>query len=125
MAFRAVSLGRVMARSSIPRMSVAAPPRVTAMTVSRRTMAGGGDTYEIAGQTLSTEQLVVAVCGFYFSLYLLSKVGGGKKKEEAAAAVSVSVSSSIPSIIDEGFEKWAAAPGNMAKWEKSLETAFE
>ena len=79
------------------------------------------------GTKLSTEQLVCAVSGFYFSLYLVSKLFGGKKKDEApAASVSMGMgSSSIPSIIDEGFEKWASAPGNLAKWEKSLETSFK
>ena len=163
MAFRGVALGRVTARAWAPSAAARAS---NPMAVTRRTMAGGSETYDVMGTKLSTEQLVCAVSGFYFSLYLVSKLFGGKKKDEAPgarrardgrardgrdargpvadaltrvrpsfaaralslAAASVSMgmgSSSIPSIIDEGFEKWASAPGNLAKWEKSLETSFK
>ena len=56
------------------------------MAVTRRTMAGGSETYDVMGTKLSTEQLVCAVSGFYFSLYLVSKLFGGKKKDEAPGA---------------------------------------
>ena len=82
MAFRAVALGRATARAWAPSAAARASPPT--MRVARRTMAGGSETYDVMGQKLSTEQLVCAVSGFYFSLYLLSKLMGGKKKEEAA-----------------------------------------
>ncbi|KAJ8525288.1 hypothetical protein ON010_g15827 [Phytophthora cinnamomi] len=39
-----------------------------------------------------------------------------------AAASSSSTSTSIPSLFDEEFDEWSKLPGNLDKWEKSLET---
>ena len=51
----------------------------------------------------------------------------GKSKEVETAAIpstSASTGSSsgaIPSIVDEAFDEWSKIPGNLAKWEKSLD----
>lgn len=39
-----------------------------------------------------------------------------------AAASSSSTSTSIPSLFDDEFDEWSKLPGNLDKWEKSLET---
>ena len=39
-----------------------------------------------------------------------------------AASSSTSVSTSIPSLFDDEFDEWSKLPGNLDKWEKSLET---
>jgi hypothetical protein len=38
------------------------------------------------------------------------------------AASSSSTSTSIPSLFDDEFDEWSKLPGNLDKWEKSLET---
>lgn len=66
----------------------------------------------------------MGISGFYFGLYLLSKLfSGGKKKavEAPAAPAAASASSTIPSMADDDFEAWAKVEGNMAKYEASLE----
>ena len=67
----------------------------------------------------------MGISGFYFGLYLLSKLfSGGKKKAveaPAAPAAAASASSAIPSMADDDFESWAQVEGNMAKYEASLE----
>ncbi|KAI9909264.1 hypothetical protein PsorP6_014797 [Peronosclerospora sorghi] len=36
--------------------------------------------------------------------------------------VSSSASTSIPSLFDKEFDEWSKLPGNLEKWEKSVET---
>lgn len=69
-------------------------------------------------------QIVLATLGAYTTLFLLFKLKPSKKKEEEIVipSSSSSASSTIPSLFDEEFEEWSKLPGNMAKWEKSLET---
>eukprot|EP00617_Octactis_speculum_P023123 CAMPEP_0185744458 /NCGR_PEP_ID=MMETSP1174-20130828/2587_1 /TAXON_ID=35687 /ORGANISM="Dictyocha speculum, Strain CCMP1381" /LENGTH=125 /DNA_ID=CAMNT_0028417877 /DNA_START=34 /DNA_END=411 /DNA_ORIENTATION=+ len=66
--------------------------------------------------------MVLFILGFYTSIYGIVKLmPGGKKAEVAAAVASSGGSSTIPSIIDESFEEWSKIPGNMAKWEASVD----
>jgi len=66
---------------------------------------------------------VMGVMGFYFSLYLISKLftGGKKKEEEKVATTGGSTSDdSIVSMADDKFSEWMTVPGNAEKWEASL-----
>ncbi|KAJ0399224.1 hypothetical protein P43SY_001890 [Pythium insidiosum] len=68
-------------------------------------------------------QIVLATLGFYSTIILLFKLKPSKKAVEApAAAPSAAASSSIPSLFDDEFAEWSKLPGNMDRWEKSLET---
>ncbi|KAJ8612222.1 hypothetical protein CTAYLR_002919 [Chrysophaeum taylorii] len=92
------------------------------LQAQRRTMAGGGDVYNIAGRQFSTEQVVVGIMAFYGGLVFLGTRGGGKKAPATeTAAAPASTSTEVLSIFDDNFESWVKIPGNMAKWEKSLE----
>jgi len=72
--------------------------------------------------------IVLGVLGAYAGLYVLVKLAGsgskGKKKEAAPAPHGAADKglTEMPSILSEGFDKWSQQPGNMAKWEASLES---
>jgi hypothetical protein len=68
--------------------------------------------------------IVLGTLGAYAGLFLLFKLTRGKPKkvvEEEVHAAPVSAKDDIPSVLSEKFDKWSTQPGNMAKWEKSLE----
>ncbi|KAF0711773.1 Aste57867_5031 [Aphanomyces stellatus] len=68
--------------------------------------------------------IVMATLGFYTVLSApLWFPGGKKEKKEEAVVASTDSSTDIPSIADDSFDAWSKIPGNIAKWEKSLETA--
>ena len=46
--------------------------------------------------------------------------GGSKKEEPKAAESAPAASGSVVSMLDDGFEAWAASPANMKKWEDSI-----
>ena len=69
------------------------------------------------------EHMVLGVIGMYVGLYAVFKMTRSapkSKKADAASADHNADSSDMPSILSEGFDKWSAQPGNMAKWEASL-----
>ncbi|KAH7468471.1 hypothetical protein PRIC1_010426 [Phytophthora ramorum] len=68
--------------------------------------------------------IVLATLGAYTTLIMLFKLKPSKKKEEEIVipASSNSTSTSVPSLFDDEFDEWSKLPGNLAKWEKSLET---
>ncbi|CAI5724606.1 unnamed protein product [Peronospora destructor] len=70
--------------------------------------------------------IVLATLGAYATLIMLFKLKPAKKKAEeivtSSSATSTSTSTSIPSLFDDEFDEWSKLPGNMDKWEKSLET---
>ncbi|CAH0480168.1 unnamed protein product [Peronospora belbahrii] len=73
--------------------------------------------------------IVLATLGAYTTLIMLFKLKPSKKKKEetetegvSASSLNNSMSTSIPSLFDDDFEEWSKVPGNMDKWEKSLET---
>uniref|UniRef100_A0A6U4IDD0 Uncharacterized protein n=1 Tax=Phaeomonas parva TaxID=124430 RepID=A0A6U4IDD0_9STRA len=104
--------------------------RAANMKMPKRFGGGAAVEYEpgspdyIVRQYLPEDRhVVMAICGGYFSLYLLSKLfSGGKKKEEAPAAAPASTSSSgVKSMADEGFAEWIAVDGNIEKYFKAVE----
>ncbi|CEG47218.1 conserved hypothetical protein [Plasmopara halstedii] len=68
--------------------------------------------------------IVLATLGAYTTLIMLFKLKPSKKKEEEIVIPSnlSSTSASIPSLFDDEFDEWSKLPGNLDKWEKSLET---
>mmetsp|Transcript_224 Transcript_224/g.335 ORF Transcript_224/g.335 Transcript_224/m.335 type:complete len:125 (+) Transcript_224:127-501(+) len=62
-----------------------------------------------------------AVVGIY-AIYKMTQIGKKPAPEPAAPAAAPSASDAeIPSLLDEGFEEFAKVPGNIEKWEKSVE----
>ena len=68
--------------------------------------------YVIGGKEFSTEQVVGLVFGFYCVLGFLG-TRGGSKEEPKAAESAPAASGSVVSMLDDGFEAWAANPSNM------------
>ncbi|KAI9918804.1 hypothetical protein PsorP6_011692 [Peronosclerospora sorghi] len=68
--------------------------------------------------------IVMATLGAYATIFMFFKLKPSKKKEEVviSSGTSSSASTSIPSLFDEEFDEWSKLPGNLEKWEKSLET---
>lgn len=68
--------------------------------------------------------IVLATLGAYTTLIMLFKLKPSKKKEEEIVIpTSLGLASaSIPSLFDDEFDEWSKVPGNLDKWEKSLET---
>mmetsp|Transcript_11368 Transcript_11368/g.12897 ORF Transcript_11368/g.12897 Transcript_11368/m.12897 type:complete len:92 (+) Transcript_11368:391-666(+) len=68
-------------------------------------------------------QIVIAFGTLEFGLIFLMTRGGGDSEAEAAPAVSsdAAASADIPSIVSDEFEEWSKIPGNLEKWEASLE----
>ncbi|CAH0484500.1 hypothetical protein KXD40_007257 [Peronospora effusa] len=71
--------------------------------------------------------IVLATLGAYATIIMLFKLKPSKKKAEEIVATPSSSNSnstltSIPSLFDDEFDEWSKLPGNMDKWEKSLET---
>ncbi|CAI5741565.1 unnamed protein product [Hyaloperonospora brassicae] len=80
--------------------------------------------------------IVLATLGAYATLIMLFKLKPSSKKKEVeehvggtctdwlvvAASNVTSNSTSIPSLFDDEFDEWSKLPGNLDKWEKSLET---
>ncbi|KAI9907504.1 hypothetical protein PsorP6_002991 [Peronosclerospora sorghi] len=66
----------------------------------------------------------MATLGAFATIFMFFKLKPSKKKEEVVISsdTSSSASTSIPSLFDEEFDKWSKLPGNLEKWEKSLET---
>lgn len=98
--------------------------RATVLQSARRMAGGGGDVYIIAGRKFGTVQVVLGVIGLYSTMIFLGTRGGSKKDAPSAtpAQTMASSSSEVISVFDEGFEAWSKLPGNMDKWEKSLES---
>ena len=76
--------------------------------------------YVIGGKEFSTEQVVGLVFGFYCVLGFLGTRGGSKKEAPKAAESAPAAGGSVVSMLDDGFEAWAASPANMKKWEDSI-----
>ena len=76
--------------------------------------------YVIGGKEFSTEQVVGMVFGFYCVLGFLGTRGGSKKEAPKAAESAPAAGGSVVSMLDDGFEAWAASPANMKKWEDSI-----
>ncbi|CCI39284.1 unnamed protein product [Albugo candida] len=67
-------------------------------------------------------QIVLATLGIYATIFALFKLKPSKKKEEPIHAASASTSTEIVSLFDEAFDKWSEIPGNLERWEKSLDS---
>lgn len=66
---------------------------------------------------------MLATLGIYTGIIMLFKLKPSKKAVEApATASSASASSAIPSLFDDEFDEWSKLPGNIERWEKSLDT---
>ena len=88
-------------------------------TVARRRRSS--QVYVIGGKEFSTEQVVGMVFSFYCVLGFLGTRGGSKKEAPKAAESAPAASGgSVVSMLDDGFEAWAASPANMKKWEDSI-----
>ena len=68
-------------------------------------------------------QIVIAFGSIEFGLIFLLTRGGDSEAEPAApvATSDASASADIPSILSDEFEEWSKVPGNLEKWEASLE----
>ena len=114
-------------RETPPAIPPPRPPHVAGNTPERR-LAPKRDSspvpppqvYVIGGKEFSTEQVVGLVFGFYCVLGFLGTRGGSKKEAPKAAESAPAASGSVVSMLDDGFEAWAASPANMKKWEDSI-----
>mmetsp|Transcript_14867 Transcript_14867/g.16818 ORF Transcript_14867/g.16818 Transcript_14867/m.16818 type:complete len:139 (+) Transcript_14867:123-539(+) len=98
-----------------------------------RRFAGGGSTPPPGGYTGMEKvvrgvlpedyQIVIAFGSIEFGLIFLLTRGGDSEAEPAApvATSDASASADIPSILSDEFEEWSKVPGNLEKWEASLE----
>lgn len=71
--------------------------------------------------------MVLATLGMYAGLYVTYKLyniafPAPPAKKQIAAAAAETGDKSIPSVIDEKFQQWAQVPGNVQKWEASLDS---
>ncbi|TYZ64152.1 hypothetical protein PybrP1_004446 [[Pythium] brassicae (nom. inval.)] len=115
----------------IKKAAAAAKPTNTMQT---RLMSGGhghggppptGFEAKVRAVLPNDYQIVLATLGIYTTIGLLFKLKPSKKAVEApapAASASSSASSSIPSLFDDEFDAWSQLPGNLERWEKSLDT---
>jgi len=56
-----------------------------------------------------------------YGLYKVTRPSKSAEEPEPVVASTTTSDTEVPSIADEGFEEWAKIPGNLEKWEKSLE----
>ena len=68
---------------------------------------------------------MLGTLGLYALGFVLFKLTRSKPKpaseESEVHHVEKASKEDIPSMLSEKFDKWSKQPGNMAKWEKSLE----
>mmetsp|Transcript_48946 Transcript_48946/g.106654 ORF Transcript_48946/g.106654 Transcript_48946/m.106654 type:complete len:133 (+) Transcript_48946:31-429(+) len=118
----------------VARSSSMAASRRSPLVQQQRQMGGGHGKVEYTGIEASVRkvfpedhQIVLANFGAFlgiYALYKITSIGGGKPAEAAPAPAAPAASSSdseVPSIFDESFEEWAKVPGNLEKYEKSVE----
>ena len=118
----------------VARSSYTVAARRSPLVQQQRLMGGGGHgKVEYTGIEASVRkifpedhQVVLANFGAFFGIYCLYKLATiGKKPAEAEPAPVVAAASAsdseVPSIFDESFEEWAKVPGNLEKYEKSVE----
>uniref|UniRef100_K3WMV8 Uncharacterized protein n=1 Tax=Globisporangium ultimum (strain ATCC 200006 / CBS 805.95 / DAOM BR144) TaxID=431595 RepID=K3WMV8_GLOUD len=102
-------------------------------TIQARLMSGGhghggppptGFEAKVRAVLPQDYQIVLATLGIYSSIILLFKLKPSKKAPEAIAAApaAASTSDAIPSLFDDEFDEWSKLPGNVERWEKSLDT---
>jgi hypothetical protein len=69
--------------------------------------------------------VVLGTLGVYAGLLLLFRLTRSKAKpavqDDGHHVVAKESKEDIPSMLSEKFDKWSKQPGNMAKWEKSLD----
>lgn len=123
---------RHTARMSLSRASTVLRPTVNRQVQVPVRNMGGGSTAPPPTEGIEAlvhqyfpegHHKVMGVMGFYFSLYLISKIfTGGSKKEEKVSTPGGESSSddSIVSMADDKFSEWMTVPGNAEKWEASL-----
>ena len=63
--------------------------------------------------------------GVVIMLFRMTRKAPPAVEDEDDFVPKKQVKEEIPSITDDSFDKWAKIPGNLAKWEKSLETSFQ
>jgi hypothetical protein len=115
-------------RTSVPRSNTAVAPKLHTHRTPQLPGAiepspdavDPSQVYVIGGKEFSTEQVVGLVFGFYCVLGFLGTRGGSKKEEPKAAESAPAAGGSVVSMLDDGFEAWAANPSNMKKWEDSI-----
>ena len=108
-------------RTSVPRPNAAVAPKLhTHRTPQLPDAVDPPQVYVIGGKEFSTEQVVGLVFGFYCVLGFLGTRGGSKKEEPKVAESAPAAGGSVVSMLDDGFEAWAANPSNMKKWEDSI-----
>ena len=123
---------RVAHRKNMLRRAVARP--LGAAARPRRLASGHGHAEKkqysgLEGQLRvylpENEHMVLGVIGMYAVLYLGFKATRKAPKKAAPESAGdhhhhQAEDGDMPSILSEGFDKWSAQPGNMAKWEASL-----
>ena len=108
-------------RASVPRPNAAVAPKLhTHRTPQLPDAVDPPQVYVIGGKEFSTEQVVGMVFSFYCVLGFLGTRGGSKKEAPKAAESAPAAGGSVVSMLDDGFEAWAASPANMKKWEDSI-----
>mmetsp|Transcript_14881 Transcript_14881/g.28866 ORF Transcript_14881/g.28866 Transcript_14881/m.28866 type:complete len:132 (+) Transcript_14881:119-514(+) len=123
------ALGGAAARS-VSRVRVATGPAAS-RAGARRGMAGGHANVQYEGAEAVVRKylpedhhIVLANMASWVVLYGLYKLVAGGSKEEAKVEAPAAVGGSeteVPSLLDESFEEWSKVPGNLEKWEKSVE----
>ena len=123
------SFARALYRTSALRAAPAASSRLGVARTQRlqaRSFATGHAKPEYTGVEASVRkvlpedyQLTLATMGTLITIVFLSTRGG--KKEEPVAVGSGSPDTSIPSLFDDSFEEFSKVPGNLEKWEASIE----
>jgi hypothetical protein len=116
---------RLAARSAAPR-AVTLAPRGARSFGSHAPREYEGIEASVRKVLPEDHHIVLATMGFWFSIYLVSKVGGSSADAavEAAPAAAAAPSSGeevIPALFSDEFEAFSKVPGNMEKWEKSVE----
>ena len=107
-------------RASVPRPNAAVAPKLHTHRTPVADPVDPPQVYVIGGKEFSTEQVVGMVFGFYCVLGFLGTRGGSKKEEPKVAESAPAAGGSVVSMLDDGFEAWAANPSNMKKWEDSI-----
>ncbi|TMW67110.1 hypothetical protein Poli38472_012226 [Pythium oligandrum] len=113
----------------LKKTAAAAKPRANNMQT--RLMSGGhghggppptGFEAKVRAVLPQDYQIVLATLGIYSSIILLFKLKPSKAAPAVEAPAATSASSAVPSLFDDEFDQWSKVPGNMQRWEESLNT---
>lgn len=116
---------RMAARQAAPR-TVTLAPRGTRTFASHAPRVYEGLEASVRKVLPEDHHIVLGVIGMWFTVYLGVKLKGSSKEvvEEVVAAVAAPSTSGkevVPDLFSDEFEAYSKIPGNMAKWEASVD----